>query len=78
MTLINFQIKFIFLGLIFADKVSNLFCGKRARGVSNILFNVVYQVKLSIPARGTILHSEYRLELHTCLSEKQRNISSKR
>ena len=71
MTLTNFQTKFSFLGLIFADKVSHFFDGKRARGVSNILFNVVYQVKLSIPARGTILHSAYRLELHTCLSEKQ-------
>ena len=71
MTLTTFQINFSFLGLIFADKVSDYFYGKRARGVSNILFNLVYQVKLSIPARGTTLHSEYNLELHSCLSEKQ-------
>ena len=77
MTLNYFNPSLRFLDLIFADKVSRLFPEKRARAVSKPLFNVGYEVKLSISVNVASRHFAHRLELSSCLAAKQSTVSSK-
>ena len=58
MTLTFFQPKSGFLDLICTDNGSRLFHEKRARNVSSILSNVVYEVKLSIS--GIVISENYK------------------
>ena len=77
MTLNSFNPSLRFWDLIFADKVSRLFPEKRARAGSNPLFNVDYEVKLSISVNVASRHFAQRLELSSCLAAKQSTVSSK-